>query len=119
MRKRKELRQNEVAVACGIDPSYLAGMEGGRRGAPKRELVEKLVAALALDAREAGELRRLAYVSSLERHFRVFGPSDWSDSLNEIVLDVTSLPTQKLSALRVFLEALNGTLKSEEEQMDP
>lgn len=49
-RLRKRIQQKMVALTAGIDPSYLAAVERGRRPPPKRELVNKVVAALQLSA---------------------------------------------------------------------
>ena len=108
VRKRKELRQNTVAIACGIDPSYLAAMESGRRSPPNRELLEQIISAINLDGLQARTLRRLAYSESLERHFENFGPSDWPESLRDVVPQIAALPDEQLAAVRLFLQALNG-----------
>jgi transcriptional regulator with XRE-family HTH domain len=119
LRKRKELRQNAVAIASGIDPSYLAALEGGRRSPPNRELLDRIVSALGLDELQAQTLRRLAYSDSLERHFKSFGPSDWPESLQDIVPQIAALPDGQLAALRLFVQALNGATRDREIYMDP
>ena len=45
-RKRKKL-QKAVAYAAGLDPSYVASLENGRRDPPRREILDKLCDALA------------------------------------------------------------------------
>lgn len=45
-RRRAKLSQKALALASGMDQSYLCGVEKGRRATPKHEAVERLAAAL-------------------------------------------------------------------------
>lgn len=49
-RRRANLSQKALALAGGMDQSYLCGVEKGRRTTPKPEAIERLAAALGSKA---------------------------------------------------------------------
>lgn len=51
-RIRKRLSQKTIAYTAGIDASYLASVERGRRPPPSRQVVEKILAALGMSGAE-------------------------------------------------------------------
>jgi len=55
MRERVALSQRGVARRCGLTPAYVSLLEGGRRR-PERPTVERLAAALELDAGDRARL---------------------------------------------------------------
>lgn len=67
LRRRKKLLQKQVALAANLDPSYLAAIENGRRDPPRKEVIEKLLVALAAKPRERERARELARVTRLLR----------------------------------------------------
>jgi transcriptional regulator with XRE-family HTH domain len=52
IRRRKNLRQKQVAAGAGLDPSYIAGLERGRRLPPRREQLARIIDALGATAHE-------------------------------------------------------------------
>ena len=54
LRQRSRRPQKEIAAAAGLDASYLASLERGRRTAPRTEIIERLLRALnaSLDERK-------------------------------------------------------------------
>ena len=64
-RMRQDLRQAEVARRVGMDQSYLAAIEKGRRKTPAYPLVKGLLAAIGPTAAEQRRLAHLAIVDSL------------------------------------------------------
>lgn len=58
-------RQGEVARLAGIDASYLASVECGRRKAPNRDVVDKLLPTLNADASMSTKLRSLAVIDRM------------------------------------------------------
>ncbi|SEN10964.1 Helix-turn-helix domain-containing protein [Duganella sp. CF402] len=64
-RVRMQKRQGEVARLAGIDASYLASIECGRRKAPNREVVDKLLPTLNVDEPLRQKLRSLAVIDRM------------------------------------------------------
>ena len=67
MRRVKNLSQKKVALDAGLDQSYLAGVERGRRPPPRLEILERLCAALGATENERRSLRRSAALTRLAR----------------------------------------------------
>lgn len=72
LRLRRGVRQKELASRAGVDPTFLCGLERGRRSSPSLHLIVKLADALEvthderLGLMEAFERDRL--ISVLENH---------------------------------------------------
>ena len=64
-RIRMQKRQGEIARLAGIDASYLASIECGRRKAPNRDVVDKLLPALNVDEPLRKKLRSLAVIDRM------------------------------------------------------
>ncbi|WP_153167214.1 helix-turn-helix transcriptional regulator [Thauera sp. 2A1] len=61
LRLRRRRLQKQVALRAGIDPSYLAALERGRRPAPAPTLLQRLADSLdASDAERANLIRAAA-----------------------------------------------------------
>lgn len=57
LRNQRGLSQKAVALAAGMDTSYLSGLESGRRALPLPRQVERLAKALELSDGEAAMLK--------------------------------------------------------------
>lgn len=57
LRNRRKLSQKYVALSAGMDQSYLAGLEAGRRPPPRDKQLVRLVSALSATPEEIQELR--------------------------------------------------------------
>ncbi|MBG6222508.1 MULTISPECIES: helix-turn-helix transcriptional regulator [unclassified Janthinobacterium] len=64
-RIRMQKRQGEIARLAGIDASYLASIECGRRKAPNRDVVDKLLPTLNVDEPLRKKLRSLAIIDRM------------------------------------------------------
>jgi transcriptional regulator with XRE-family HTH domain len=107
-RLRKRIPQKLVALAAGIDPSYLAAVERGRRPPPKSELVNKVLAALQLSAPdrvtfiEAAALDRLMpAIQALEQDVRGAG------TLERLCSALPYLTEAQLEALGALIDAIS------------
>lgn len=73
LRRRRRLLQKQVAASAGLDASFVASLERGRRAPPRRELLDRLLAALDASADEQERLLaaagadRLAHVIARHR----------------------------------------------------
>jgi transcriptional regulator with XRE-family HTH domain len=59
-RLKKQLLQKQVASRAGVHPSYLAGIECGRRPAPKPELLSRILDGLELTQKDREKLEEAA-----------------------------------------------------------
>jgi len=57
IRNSRNLSQKALAILAGMDQSYLAGLETGRRAPPKEKQIIRLIEALHASPEEAQELR--------------------------------------------------------------
>ena len=67
LRRRKKMLQKQVALGSGIDPSYLAALENGRRNPPRIQVVEQLLDAIDASPRERESLHQAAALARLIR----------------------------------------------------
>lgn len=107
-RLRKRIPQKTVALSAGIDPSYLAAVERGRRPPPKRELVTKVIAALHLSAAdratflEAAALDRLMpAIHALDQDVR------GASTLERLCMALPYLTETQLEALGALIDAIS------------
>ena len=56
LRRERRLAQKQLACMLALDPSYLSGLESGRKGAPPLSLILRLKDVLSLSEKEAGAL---------------------------------------------------------------
>ncbi|MYM41907.1 helix-turn-helix domain-containing protein [Duganella qianjiadongensis] len=112
-RSRERKLQREIAQAAGIDPSYLASIECGRRKAPNSETTYRLISALNATKHQEQKLHALAVADrlldtteeyaeedvaaarmrKLLRQVAYFGNKEWS-SLDAAVFAITHLMNQ-------------------------
>lgn len=106
-RIRKRISQKSVALTAGIDASYLASVERGRRPPPRKKIARKVLAALALSpadeaiALEAAALDRLMpAIQDAEQDIR--GAATLASLCNAL----PHLNEEKLSVLSVLIDTL-------------
>ncbi|MGO4328767.1 helix-turn-helix domain-containing protein [Cupriavidus sp. M-11] len=96
IRKRSGLPQKAVAQRCGIDPSYLAAMEAGRKGVPSRLVLEALVTAMSAADEERGQLYRAACAERLGREIDQIFPADIRTEATELIATVARLKSWEI-----------------------
>jgi len=52
LRQSRNLKQRDVALCLGYEPSYLSALERSEKGPPRREFLERLITGLALSESE-------------------------------------------------------------------
>jgi len=67
LRRKRHLRQKQVAADSDLDSSYIAALENGRRVPPREGVMTRLSQALGLNEAEESELRRTAVLSEVGR----------------------------------------------------
>lgn len=106
IRKSRGRSQKFIAVETGLDASYLAGIEHGRRPPPKSSTLEKLFIALGVTQEERRELKsaiaieKLAKIASTE-----FEPS-YGKSLIRIASAIQFCSVEELRALEIITQGL-------------
>lgn len=102
LRVRQGRSQKSVALSLGLDQSFLAGVELGRRPPPRRDTVKRLLKELNPGTEDeksiflAWEIARLASVLSE-------GDSELRETLIQVALWVTSMPRPSRAALRLLV----------------
>lgn len=67
LRREKKLKQKQVAFEAGVDPSYVAALENGRRIPPRLDGLRKIAKAINANEQEENELYRTARLSLLAK----------------------------------------------------
>jgi transcriptional regulator with XRE-family HTH domain len=118
LRRKRRLLQKQVALEAGIDPSYLGGLERGRRDAPAVAVFDRLTRALAATDEEREWLRHALAVARLERlvsdgPYAIAG----ADLLVRIAEQLPSLNSRQLQLLEAFVEMLAAARSGKEDAM--
>ena len=69
-RRSKRIKQGILARAAGVDQSYLAALETGRRRTPSKKILEKLCVALKTTDPERQRIFKLAAIGELADFLR-------------------------------------------------
>lgn len=73
VRRRRRLLQKVIAATAGLDQSYLASLENGRRDPPRTEVLDRILDALVASPRERAEIKRAAALARLLTAIEVIG----------------------------------------------
>ncbi len=112
LRRSRRLRQNEVAASAGLDPSYVASLEAGRRKPPREDIMERLLCALQATPDERDEMKRLAALDQGLRNLRR-GLDNNFEGVELLEAMARLIATQRLTdELRGRLNALLDALAS-------
>lgn len=80
-RQKRGLRQKDLALHLGYEPSYLSALERGEKGPPKQDFIRRLVRGLELNEAERLELEKSLRLS--RRQFSL--PTQASEKEFELV----------------------------------
>lgn len=103
LRHRSKKLQKTVAYAAGLDPSYVASLERGRRDPPRREVLEKLCDVLAATSAEREQLYRAALASRIRK---VWAESSGDNELAELFAKLAMTLPMLTLAERAAIETL-------------
>jgi transcriptional regulator with XRE-family HTH domain len=78
-RRRAKLSQKALALASGMDQSYVCGVEKGRRATPKAEAIERLAASLRETA-GSGSLEDFRWAAAHDRVLHAVATQDLPDA---------------------------------------
>lgn len=100
IRRRRRLSQKEVAIEAGMDQSYLAGMEAGRRPPPRERQLVRLINALEATPGEEKELRDAHALSRLVGVVEEVDPRRCGAFAN-VAFQLLKLPIEELQKVEV------------------
>lgn len=106
-RRNRTLLQKQVALEAGIAPSYLAGLENGRRPPPEKKTLTAIIGALALTAQESQQLAAEA-ASERAAHYLQQNYEDLSgiDCLVQLARALPHLSEREISTIEALVETL-------------
>ena len=108
-RIRMHKRQGEIARLAGIDASYLASIECGRRKAPNRDVVDKLLPTLNVDEPLRKKLRSLAVIDRMLDVVEGQAADDLTITrLNKLLCQVAEFNEGEWDSLECALAALTN-----------
>ncbi|MBK6744931.1 MAG: helix-turn-helix domain-containing protein [Hydrogenophilales bacterium] len=108
--------QKQVAYSAGVDPSYLAGVESGRRDPPQHKVLEKLLNALDASERERRSLRAYLSVARIQRAIR--NERDMIQGVEFIELMLAALPHLTAEELDACIALAKGIQRRSIHQED-
>lgn len=105
----RNLRQKQVALDAGIDPSYLAALEHGRRPPPESDILQRLIKTLSMPESEGLALRQAAAIDRLLHYIdRKGGEIPSRDCLTQFAMALPMLSEQKIRAVSILVETLRS-----------
>lgn len=118
LRHRCKKLQKTVAFAAGLDPSYVASLEKGRRDPPRREILDKLCEALAATPAEREQLHRAALASRLKKVWaEASGDSELADLFAKLAMALPTLTAAERAAIETLVSAcMRQHLSSQEDR---
>lgn len=103
MRKKKGMRQKDLADAIGYEQSYISALEVSTKGPPTREFINKLVKALNLEQEEQDQLE--VAINRSDRKFVI--PANSPETLYELCYELRQVIDQVLpSQIEMMLNVL-------------
>jgi len=102
LRKGRGRSQKFIAIEAGLDASYLAGIELGRRPPPRQPVLEKILTALCATPAERQELKRAIGIAKLVRIAANELEPDYGQSLIQIATAMQYCSREERKALAVI-----------------
>ncbi|WP_432258359.1 helix-turn-helix domain-containing protein [Cupriavidus sp. TMH.W2] len=113
LRRRSGLKQKDVAIAAGLDQSYFASFENGRRAPPSLEALHKILDAIEAGPEDRATLLHAAFWERSGHQLEQLLPQAQLESLREhlyqlvkkdqvgieLLSKLSSLPDEKLQLL--------------------
>lgn len=107
LRLSRKLSQKAVALEAGMDQSYLAGLEAGRRSLPREKQLLRLANALQVTDQECQELREARAFSKLTSLVEELG-HERGAALTSVVSALKRLSADEIKILEQMAFLLEG-----------
>lgn len=105
LRKQKGKSQKFLALEAGLDQSYLAGVERGRRPPPKDHVLARLATALRATPQERSELTRSIAIARIGRSMELLDEG-FSELLVQLATSMRHCSHEEIHALKTIARAL-------------
>jgi transcriptional regulator with XRE-family HTH domain len=108
LRRARRLMQKVVAGKAGVDQSYLASLEKGRRDPPRQEVIERILEGLNATEAERTELKRAAALSRLIAVVEDF-PAEFigADALLRFAVAIPAMNASELEAIETIVDGFH------------
>lgn len=113
LRKRHGRSQKYVALEAGLDPSYLAGLERGRRPPPRDPLLGRIMKALGATPSDMLEIRSSLALTKLAHLANELEPA-YGQALVRIATGMQSCSADELKALETIVQGFEHRRTVEE-----
>lgn len=107
LRESRKISQKTLAIAAGMDPSYWAGLESGRRPPPRDRQLLRIATALCASEEETAQLFAARAASKIKEIGRQIAPGQ-RPAMMELLLTAVALTTEELSALTIIAQNLSS-----------
>ncbi len=107
-RFQDRIRQKHLAISAGIDASYIAGIEGGRRPAPQERLLKRILDNLELTPDERREMEDAAAWDHITTQLeRAESRLPTAKALTQLAMLLPSISSEEAEALATVFEIRN------------
>lgn len=118
-RTRERKRQGGIARAIGMDASYLAGIENGRRKAPNADTMRKLLSALNAPRSHTDRLRTFALTDRLLDVVDEYGEEDEiAVRVGKLLRQIADFGEREWNSLGWAVSALTHQLNQRKEELE-
>ena len=107
LRGRRNILQKSLALAAGMDQSYVAGLESGRRPPPRDKQIQRLSLALSATEAEMAQLYSARAVTKLNALMCKTEPKS-AEPLARLLATAYSMSMQDISTLDRIAEVLRS-----------
>jgi HTH-type transcriptional regulator, competence development regulator len=104
LRKDRRMHQKQLASLLNVDPSYLSGLESGRKGPPPPSMVQRVKDALCLSENETAALERAAHLSRRKVEIPVSAEPEEYEMVYSVIDRIGQLRPAQVRAIREILK---------------
>lgn len=118
LRKKRGCSQKSIAIEAGLDASYLAGIEHGRRPPPRQPVLERILTAMCATPSERLKIKSAIGIAKLARIAATELEPNYGKSLVRIATSMQSCSTEELKALEVIVQGFEHRRTSTLEEIN-
>lgn len=118
LRRRRRLLQKVVAATAGIDASYLAGLERGRKDTPTLRVLDRILSAVQATADEKAAARRALTSAQIQRVLENSGETlPGADSLMRLAEQLPEMSDDEIQLVESVVAVIRKVHGKEEAAM--
>lgn len=107
LRLTRGLPQKVVSLSAGMDPSYVSGLEVGRRSPPRDRQLLRLASAMNATEEEITQLKTARALTQLSRATRDTG-GESEPGLVKLLTMATEMSAAEISALEMIVQVIKS-----------